>query len=396
MKKKILFLSYNDNFGGAGIAAFNMFKSIPSKVFEKNFICFNKFSKNKKSKKIKLNFVSFIKITFAIIISKFFISFFTNNIKVKRSLAIFNTGLLKNSNLDKYDILHVHWFFNEIVSLDEILKFKKKIIISTHDLWLSNGTFHYNVEIKNPLTKILEKKILKDKINKILSKKNIILTTPSQWSKNQLTKIIKKYNYQNKKIPKIHIIRNPIIKPNKIDQLKLRSKYFINNSSYIGLIHYEKKNDYVKGYDTLFKVLEKVNNDMSFKYFILFGNNTKNFPTQKFKNLIFLNYGFIENDKISNIYCLADYLILTSRQETFSQLTAESLINKRPVITFKKTGQAELIKHKHNGYLANLNDIKDFIKGINFFYENNFKDSKSLNKLMISNFYQEKLHKLYE
>jgi len=229
-----------------------------------------------------------------------------------------------------------------------------------------------------------------------LSKKNIILTTPSQWSKNQLTKIIKKYNYQNKKIPKIHIIRNPIIKPNKIDQLKLRSKYFINNSSYIGLIHYEKKNDYVKGYDTLFKVLEKVNNDMSFKYFILFGNNTKNFPTQKFKNLIFLNYGFIENDKISNIYCLADYLILTSRQETFSQLTAESLINKRPVITFKKTGQAELIKHKHNGYLANLNDIKDFIKGINFFYENNFKDSKSLNKLMISNFYQEKLHKLYE
>ena len=180
----------------------------------------------------------------------------------------------------------------------------------------------------------------------------------------------------------------------KIIQRILPFVFFI--TLFYQLIHYEKKNDYVKGYDTLFKVLEKVNNDMSFKYFILFGNNTKNFPTQKFKNLIFLNYGFIENDKISNIYCLADYLILTSRQETFSQLTAESLINKRPVITFKKTGQAELIKHKHNGYLANLNDIKDFIKGINFFYENNFKDSKSLNKLMISNFYQEKLHKLYE
>jgi glycosyltransferase involved in cell wall biosynthesis len=396
MKKKIFFLSYNDNFGGAGIAAYNMFKSIPSRLFKKKFLCINKFSNDKEIIKIKINFIPLIKILFSILLSKFVFLLFNTNTKVKRNLALIKTDLLKELDLNKVDILHVQWFFNEVVSLDEILKFKKKIIISTHDLWFSNGSLHYNIKSKNLITKFFEEKLLKNKINKILSKKNITFTTPSLWSKNQLIKIIKRYNYQNKIIPKIYVIKNAIIKPNKIEKLKLRSKYLINNSSYIGLIQYEKKNDFIKGYDILFKILKKINNDMIYKYFILFGNNTKNFPTDKFSNLIFINFGFIQNNNISNIYYLGDYMIVTSRQETFSQLTAESLIHDRPVITFKDTGQAELIKHKQNGYLAKSNNIKDFVNGISFFQKNNFIRTANCKKLIISNFYQNKLSKLYE
>ena len=58
MKKKIIYLSYNDFQGGAAIASFNMFKSIPLKKYNLELNCVKK-NKRQKYKKNKY-FIVFI------------------------------------------------------------------------------------------------------------------------------------------------------------------------------------------------------------------------------------------------------------------------------------------------------------------------------------------------
>ena len=55
--KKILFLSYNDIGGGAGIAAYKFFNFIQKKKnYSADFYCIKKYSKNPKVKIIKINY----------------------------------------------------------------------------------------------------------------------------------------------------------------------------------------------------------------------------------------------------------------------------------------------------------------------------------------------------
>jgi glycosyltransferase involved in cell wall biosynthesis len=398
MKKKILFLSFNDFSGGASIAAYNMFKSIPDDKYEKFFYCIKKFSNDKKVKVIKISYLKLIKIFFFILITKFVNFIYLSRFQIKNSLSIFKTKILQDLNIDSFDIVHIHWFFNDFLSLHEMLNIRnKKVIISMHDLWFCNGIHHYESKELNKFSKIIDKYFFKKKINKILKNKDIILTTPSKWAKFFFLNKCKRYNYKEE-LFKIHIIKNPIKKFKINNKVELRKKYFFPQVENIGLIHFEKKNSYVKGYDSLFAILDKLNIKQTKKYFIIFGNNSNNFPVSKFPNLIFYNFNYVNYYKLSVLYQISDYLILTSRQETFSQLTSESISNNTPVITFEGSGQTELIRHKYNGYIAKNNNIKDFIQGIDFFNNHNkfYNNEVYLSKLYIENYYKNFLEEIYD
>ncbi len=395
MKKKILFLSYTDFQGGAAIASFNMFKSISPKNFDLELGCLIKKTKKKNVRKIKISFFSYIKIFFSVFLSQTLFLIFNSKTKIKRSLCILDTGLLKNINIEKFDIIHIQWLYNEVISLDEILNLKKKVVISLHDLWFCNGTFHYNPEKLNFITNIFENFLLRRKCEKILRSKNLVFTTPSIWCKDQFLNTLKKYNKNNTQLPKVFVIGNVVdFKKNK-NLIKKNKFEIIPKSEFVTLFHYEKKNNFVKAYDYLFKLLKKLNDQKKFKYFIIFGNNSKKFPAHKFNNLIFYDFGFIENKSIDEIYKFADAFILTSRQETFSQLTADSLINNTPVIAFNVSGHKELIIHKKNGFLANYPKIDDLIKGMKYFEKNNFKNIRDLKNFSQKKYYNNHLKKVY-
>lgn len=400
MKKKILFLSYTDFLGGAAIATYNMFRSISKKNFNLELYCIKKIKINNNNiKKLKISLSSYFRILISIIISQFLFIIFRSKHRVKRSMCVFNTGLLKGVDFKNIDIVHFHWLYNEVVSIDEILKIKNKTIISLHDLWFCNGSFHYNPGDLNYLTKFFENFLLKRKCVKILDSKNKVFTTPSEWCKNEFVNTLKKNNPKNKKLPKIFVIKNVVNFQNFIDKKKFKQINIIPVSEFVLLFHYEKNNDYVKGYDYLFKILDTLNRKMTYKYFIIFGNNTKNFPYERFENLIFYDFGFVDNKKINKVYKLSDALILTSRQETFSQLAADCLRNKTPVIAFNCSGHKELISHKKNGFLAKKFIINDMLKGIDFFSQitkKSFINSNNLQDCSLDSYYPRYLKKIYE
>ena len=120
---KVLHVTFSDNFGGANIAALRLHEALESKINSK-LIVFNK----RKNKKNILQFKdsTFFNIKLKNYIAKIILLFFskTNN----HSLNIFNSKLLNVINDSDADIIHLHWINNELLSIQDISKIKKKIV----------------------------------------------------------------------------------------------------------------------------------------------------------------------------------------------------------------------------------------------------------------------------
>tara|TARA_Y100000389_G_scaffold87623_1_gene84132 strand:+ start:3740 stop:4924 length:1185 start_codon:yes stop_codon:yes gene_type:complete len=374
--KKILFLSYNDIGGGAGIAAYKFFNLLrKNKNYDADFYCIKKYSKNPKVKIIKINLLSYLKIFINIMLARILFIIFPIKNYQKRSLCLFDTGILKNIDLNKYDLVHFHWFFNEIISLDEILNIPKKLLISTHDLWFINGSTHFNSNAKdhNFLTRKFENYLKIKKIKKIKKKKDIIFTTPGRWSNNF---------YNNLLINKIILLPNVPNLINSSINKSIKEKLFIPKKIILTSINLNRKNEYVKGYDILKKILFKLDKLNETFYFVVYGTGTNILPYSLYKNLIFYDFKNVDFFKMSEIYSISDITLLPSRQETYSQVVSESINLDIPVVIFDNSAPKEQVDHKLNGYIANSFDVNDFIKGYLYFCnKKKLKMNKKQNKL---------------
>jgi hypothetical protein len=135
---KLAFFSYSDDHGGAAKAAFSIYKSVKDSYSKCFFFCIDK--NNKKSIKL-VNYLHFFYLDFLRTLEKIFIFFFRS--KFHQSLNIFRSFNLYKINNINYDVINLHWINRCAISLKEILKIKKIILISLHDMWFLNGSSHY-------------------------------------------------------------------------------------------------------------------------------------------------------------------------------------------------------------------------------------------------------------
>jgi glycosyltransferase involved in cell wall biosynthesis len=94
---------------------------------------------------------------------------------------------------------------------------------------------------------------------------------------------------------------------------------------------------------------------------------------------VFKDFFFNSHKRLIEFYSACDLLIAPSTQEAFGQVALEASSCNLPTVAFKKTGFADIIRHKKNGYLAKFHDIKDFAKGVDWFLKKNNK--KANNKI---------------
>ena len=153
MKKKISFIIDRLSSGGAIIAASRI-----EKILRKNFEVDCLYSK-------KRDFFGKLKILISKFISKLFI---------KERIYLNSLNLFSRLNIEKSksDLINIHWIGNEIVSLNDLINTKKKIIWTMHDLWPITSTEHFliNPKKKDYQSKDINKNFLKQKI--FIKKKN--------------------------------------------------------------------------------------------------------------------------------------------------------------------------------------------------------------------------------
>lgn len=162
------------------------------------------------------------------------------------------------------------------------------------------------------------------------------------------------YNVEADKIDLIeHGIRhiNPISIAKK---QQLRKRYGFKDSDTV--LIYAGRIDYVKGVDFLIKSFEKIVQDYPDSYLLIAGSGNYDELLSKTrslaKNIIFT--GFVDQNKLFELYSLSDIGILPSRHEEFGYVALEMMMQKLPVLANNTTGLADRIQHGKTGYLVDI------------------------------------------
>lgn len=380
---KILHLSFFDNYGGAGKAAFRILNSQTNQGMDAHMMVCSKFSKNLNIFSIKNKFTLKLNNLLVIIINSVLVKIFKK--QSIYSLNIIPTNIHKFINNSDYDLINLHWINHEMISLDDIKKIKKPLVWTMHDNWPFSSIEHYidkrdkriyeGYNLNN--SSLIENFIWKKKL-KIFKNKISCVIAPSRWigelAKNSLIfKNIRVVNIPYAIDPKMFYVED------KLDaQKKLKIKNDLNNKFIISFGATSAYSEKRKGFNQVYRAIKKLNKSFNNIHFIVFGETSK--KLKHIENIT--NYSEINDEnKLRNIYNSSDIFLSPSIQDNLPLTVMESLSCGTPVVAFDVGGMKDLILHKKNGYLATEDNFDDFYEGIKFFLQVNLK--KKINYLEV-------------
>jgi len=374
-KLKVLIINKFDNTGGAAIASKRLYEALRLQNIDVDFLVQESSLKTALSTtnnflKRKINFLRFSLERLKILI----------NIKDKKNLFFFDSAsfgedISKLKIVQEADIIHLNWIcfgFLSLKSLKNILKLKKPIFWTLHDMWtLTGGCFHsrgcdkymdnckdckYLKSNSRLATKVLNKKI------KLFNSNNLFPVAISNWSKQNIEKSIV---FKNKSYIIGNTINTNFFKPK--DKILVKQKLNLNSQKfYIGFIAFNITNEY-KGGKYLLETLKIIENNNLELYnnieLIAIGmvKDVSFFPNNL--NIHFEGYVSDEN-KMLDYYNAMDIFVLPSLEENLPLVIQESMSCEIPAVAFDTGGISDMIEHNKNGYLAEYKNSNDLAYGI--------------------------------
>lgn len=255
---------------------------------------------------------------------------------------IVNMYSFMKKNYQKYDLIHAHSyiFFTsaQCALLRKIRKFP--FILHIHGgvqtpLLLSSNLIEY--------FQLLYKRSIFDKIiGKLVIKNSDSIISVS---KKDLDFIRQNYDLSKKVCYYI---------PNAVDIERFKRIDTINRRfiTFIGRL------SYIKGFDIFIKVIKELyKEDNSLKFLIIGNGPLKNLVEKAKKELPITYKEYFPYEKIEKVYNMSKLIMLTSRFEGVPTTILESLACETPVITSNVGGVSEIIKHRENGFLFNIDKI---------------------------------------
>lgn len=366
---RILVVSTQDNRGGAAKAAYRFSKEfikqghevcmyVKDKTLEDPFI--------KKSPKGKLigKFLHLLDFLPGFILSGF-------NKEVRFTLGLFGEGFGSVVEEFEPDIINIHWTWKGFISFSQICRISEKVPVvwTMHDC----SPFYGGMFITERQNILINKLVsINLKLRKtFLKHSNIVFVSPSkfllnEFGKSSISRISKCLVINNGLDITVFKNRNKSKKEKRNFGLSIDKKYILFGA--VNLI-----NDPVKGGKILMEILKDIE-----KYLIDNNIGLISFGSQNpFKRLNLDStietkfLGFIETDKeIVEVLSLGNVVLVPSVYENYPFVVLEPLSCGIPVVAFKVGGIPEMIRHKENGYLAEIGDKEDFINGIKYCLEN--------------------------
>ena len=311
---------------------------------------------------------------------------------------VMGRSLVKAINKDAPDIVHLHWVNNGMLSIKDISEINAPIIWTLHDMWPFTGGCHYDEHCGLFTSTCGNCKVLRSRHNIDLSHKNLQKKKKSYSKVDQLHVVgLSKWISDEAKKSVLFSNRNVTNLPNTIntnifkpldrkycrDVLNLRK-----DKKYILFGAMSSTSDPRKGFEQIVQALHYIK-DPSIE-FLIFGNASDNFPDSR-NTLHYLGQKY-DDETLSVLYNAADVVVVPSLQENFSNVILESLSCGSPVVAFDIGGNADMVHHLINGYLAKPFDVRDLSEGMmwTLLDENLSELSKNARSCVLDN-YDEKI-----
>ncbi len=323
---KILIINTIDNGGGASRATYRLHKALLEAgvdshmlVQKKNSDDYSIISSNSKFDKL----LAVLRPSLEQVPVKFY---------KNRTKTLFSSNFISNKKIVKMineinpDIVHLHWINGGMIKIEDLLKIKKPLVWSLHDMWAFTGGCHYDEECQKYKQncgncKVLNSKKEKDLSRKVWNRKKRVFNKLENMTIIGLSRWIMRASKESSLLKdKKHInLPNPIdtINFKHFDRDKSRELWSLpKNKRLILFGAMGATSDLRKGFKELSKALQTIKLDEA--EFIVFGSSEpKNPPKFKFKT----HYVGRLHDDISlvTLYSAVDIMIVPSLQENLSE-----------------------------------------------------------------------------
>jgi glycosyltransferase involved in cell wall biosynthesis len=285
------------------------------------------------------------------------------------------------------DVIHMHWCQTNFVPTTTLPHLGHPLIWTFHDMWAFTGGCHYSGGCERYLAQCGRCPILKSTHESDLSRwlwrqkrtvyrrlrKSLQIICPSNWMAE-----LARNAPLLEGIP-VHVVPNPIsaqvFKP--IDKIAARRLLGLPEKGHLLLMGATSRGDYRKGFDLLDAALQHYAGQAGAQPLGLVTLGTRNSGVSvKADGLRTWNIGFLQDEiSLSALYSAVDIVALPSREENLSNMLSEALCCGTPCLAFGIGGNADLISHQINGFLASPGDTADMAAGLTWIL-NNLRDDK--------------------
>ena len=156
--------------------------------------------------------------------------------------------------------------------------------------------------------------------------------------------------------------------------------------------------DAVKGFPRLIAVTKYMAENMpelAEKCHLLLFGGLRNEALLEQLALPYTYLGKVPMQRITRLYAMSNVVISTSHRESLGGTLVEGIACGCLAVTFSKGGQVDVVDHLETGYLAQNDDIADFVKGIDWAVNSAKVSREALNRAMSRRFSSEAVAKKY-
>lgn len=271
-----------------------------------------------------------------------------------------------------YDILHLHWVNLRFLPLDKLPK-DKPIVWTLHDSWPFCGICHVPMDctryqgecgccpqLGSAKMDDLSRQVWKDKL-RLFKDLDLHIVAPSHWLADCARKSTLFKDRDIRVIP--NCLDTDIFCPG--DRVEACHRFGLDPAKrHILFGAMQAVEDKNKGFDYLVHALEQIGPELSADTDLVVFGTSKPIAAE-IGGLKVSSLGLLSNQEdIVRAYRAADVTVVPSLSENLSCTIMESMACGTPVVAFAIGGNADLVDHQVNGYLARERGCGDLAQGI--------------------------------
>lgn len=286
------------------------------------------------------------------------------------SVALLRSSFPDRINRADADIVHLHWIYQEMMSVEDIARIRKPVVWTLHDMWPFCGGEHYTEDFRwrdgylannrPPYESGIDLNRWIWNRKRKAWKQPMTIVAPSRWLAGCARESLLMRGWQ------VETIHNALDTDVWAPIPRLHARELLNLPKNAKLLVFGAiggGKDPRKGLDLLFSALQCLRGQVDGLELIVFGQS----PPRNPPDLGFRVHwtGHLHDDlSLRVLYSAADAMLITSRQDNLPNTGVEALACGRPVIAFDVGGLPDIVTHQKTGWLAKAFDAEDLARGI--------------------------------
>ena len=277
-----------------------------------------------------------------------------------RSPARFGSVSASDINASSADIVNLHWVTDGFLSIEQIGRISKPIVMSMYDMWPFCGSEHYGVDTPDARWRIgyTHDNRPADETGWDIDRdswerkrrhwQGFHLIPASSWLTQAVSESALMSRWPVTRIP--HPVNPAIFKP--VDKVKARTQLGIDaRRPTIAFLASAGITDERKGFDLLASALPQVRGDFPDVQVLVVGPAPERNQLPPGIDVIGIGQAH-GDDALVRSYCAADVLAVPSREDNMPLTAMEAHMTGRPVVAFNIGGLPDIVAHRETGFLA--------------------------------------------